>query len=140
VDKRIGLIARTKIDSRDVWFATTHLSATINNTTDIIRHYQCLNLVHHFNRLVPDKNTPIILGGDMNTPGDAPELSPLHNALTWQTQSVGPTWPLDDTKPQQKMINPLDHIFTRAVKAGQPEKFALEKLSDHAVVVIDLKL
>lgn len=140
-DKRVVLFANAVTDSGELLIGAVHLS----NTTDsgeshVIRDYQARNLSEFLDKIDPAGTKPVSLGGDFNIAADAPELVPLYRVLECSTKNAGPTWPLDHTKPVQKMTEPLDHIFTRAVRVSNVRRYADPALSDHAAVIADITI
>ena len=132
-DNRIGLIAR----ARGVYWATTHLSYIENFVPHAIPATQALNLRLHLDEVVPE-GAPLVLGGDLNSSFESPNLADMRAHLRGHTRDVGPTWPLDYTQPLQDPRFTLDHIFTRAVRVEHVRREEWPELSDHAAVLADI--
>lgn len=136
-DNRVAVAARIVPDGRGLLIAGTHLSAFPEARP--VRAAQVLNLLDQFKRVAG--NLPIILGGDMNCEADAYSLGPLRKEMVCLTADIGPTWPLYPDRDASSMQVTLDHIFTRAVAAAGPVRvYPMPKISDHALVVVDLRL
>ncbi len=139
-DKRRALFAKVAVPGQEFWIATTHLSNTVSPDTHIVRKYQAMNLMHHFNEHVSAR-VPFVIGGDFNTAAASHEMMPFYNnGLASHTGSIGPTFPLDHRLAEQNMQTSIDHIFSRAVRVGNVRKHAFPELSDHAGVSADIIL
>ena len=136
-DTRVAVAARIAPEGREMLIAGTHLSAFPD--AHPVRAAQILNLREHFKNIAG--NMPVIFGADTNCAADAYELAPLYEDMVCHTAATGPTWPLYPDRDAGSMSVSIDHIFTRAVTAAGPARVhPMPKVSDHALVVIDLRL
>ena len=133
-DNRTLLMARIAAPGeKPLWVATTHLSATVTESTYIARKFQCKNILHLFDAHIAPGDS-VILGGDFNAEPASQEMGILQQHFENATRGIGPTWPLDHTLSEQKPLTAIDHILTRNAHAGNARKHILPRLSDHALV------
>jgi len=138
-DNRTLLMARIAPPSaQPLWVATTHLSATVTESTYIARKFQCKNILHLLDaHTAPDDG--IILGGDFNTEPASEEMGVLQKRFQNATRDIGATWPLDYNLSEQKPTTSIDHILLRNARAANVRKHILPRLSDHALVTADIR-
>lgn len=138
-DNRTVLMAKIAAPgARPLWIATTHLSATVTESTYIARKFQCRNILHMLNAHAANEDS-VILGGDFNSEPASQEMDILQEHFQNATRHIGPTWPLDYNLPEQKPATSIDHILTRHARAVNVRKHILPRLSDHALVTADIR-